>query len=84
MKNITDELWNWIESNMTGDPDRLRLSCGKDHDKLFAITQIDARRRVKAEHADRRPGHRYNIYFRPRRRDSALRAKPVACRVRRT
>lgn len=52
MKNITDELWNWIESNMTGDPDRLRLSCDKDHDKLFAITQIDARRRVKAKHAD--------------------------------
>lgn len=46
MIELTDELWQWIEANMTSDPDRLRLSNHGDAIKMFAIDQIDARQRT--------------------------------------
>lgn len=46
MIELTDDLWHWIESNMTSNPDRLRLSNHGDAIKMFAIDQIDARQRT--------------------------------------
>lgn len=45
--HIDDETWLWIAENHNADVDRLRLSAHGDEDKMFAITQIDCRRRTR-------------------------------------
>lgn len=44
--------WTWIEQNMHADTTRLRLSAHGDEKRLFEITQIDCRQRVKTKLAD--------------------------------
>lgn len=50
MIELSDQIWRWIESNMNDDPNRLRLSNHGNPEKMFAIDQIDARKRTAVKH----------------------------------
>lgn len=52
MKQIDQATWQWIETHRNDDPDRLRLSAHGDPNRLFAITQIECRRRTRRKLAD--------------------------------
>lgn len=47
MITLDNDDWNWIKEHQSADPDRLRLSFHGDPRKMFAITQIDCRQRVR-------------------------------------
>lgn len=47
MITLDNDDWNWIKEHQSANPDRLRLSFHGDPRKMFAITQIDCRQRVR-------------------------------------